>query len=123
MNNKNIVSIVALLLVSAILMLPLVSCSQDGGSEDGKIDIVTTVFPVYDWVREILGDKTEDVNLTLLLDSGVDLHSYQPSTDDIIKISSCDMLVYVGGTSDDWLDDILKNVKNKNGTIDNTINI
>ena len=45
--------------------------------------------------------------MTLLLDKGVDLHSYQPMVDDIMKISACDLFVYVGGESDEWVDDAL----------------
>ena len=78
-----------------------------------KISIVTTIFPIYDWVREILGDQADNVELTLLLDSEVDLHSYQPNVDDIVKISNCDMFIYVGGESDEWVDDILKQATNK----------
>lgn len=75
--------------------------------EDGKLSVVCTVFPQYDWVREILGEKLEDVSLTLLLDSGTDLHSYQPTAADIMKIGSADLFVYVGGESDKWVPDAL----------------
>ena len=64
-----------------------------------KLKIVTTIFPEYDWVKSILGDQTENVELTMLLDNGVDLHSYQPTADDIAKISDCDLFIYVGGES------------------------
>ncbi len=78
-----------------------------------KIKIIATVFPVYDWIREITGDS-DKVELTLLLDNGVDMHSYQPSADDILAISNCDLFVYVGGESDKWLDNTLKQIANKN---------
>jgi ABC-type Zn uptake system ZnuABC Zn-binding protein ZnuA len=78
-----------------------------------KLKIVTTIFPEYDWVKSILGDQTENVELTMLLDNGVDLHSYQPTADDIAKISDCDLFIYVGGESDGWVDDALKNASNK----------
>ena len=54
-----------------------------GHSDSAKLSIVTTIFPEYDWVREILGEKTDNAELTLLLDNGVDLHNYQPTADDI----------------------------------------
>ena len=79
--------------------------------DDGKTHIVCTVFSVYDWVRETVGD-TDDVEITLLLDSGADLHNYQPTVQDIAKIATCDLFVYVGGESDGWVDDALKNTKN-----------
>ena len=56
--------------------------------------IVSTVFPPYEWVREITGNKAEEYDMTLLLDSGVDFHSYQPTTEDIAKISVCDLFIY-----------------------------
>ncbi len=70
----------------------------------GGLHIVCTIFPIYDWVKNIVGS---DENVTLLLDSGVDLHSYQPTADDIITISGCDLFVYVGGESDKWVDGVL----------------
>ena len=89
---------------------PTPSASQ---SDDKPLKIVTTIFPEYDWVREILGDKADNAELTMLLDNGVDLHSYQPTADDIIKISDCDLFIYVGGESDGWVEDALKEATNK----------
>ena len=74
--------------------------AETGESDSNKLSVVTTIFPEYDWVREILGDKAESTDLTMLLSNGVDLHSYQPTADDIVKISDCDLFVYVGGESD-----------------------
>lgn len=85
--------------------------SNDEGNE--KLSVVATIFPQYDWIKEILGDKADSVELTLLLDNGVDLHSYKPTADDIVKISNCDMFVYVGGESDEWVEDVLKTANNK----------
>lgn len=78
-----------------------------------SLSIVTTIFPEYDWVKEILGENPNQAEVTMLLDNGVDLHSFQPTADDIIKISTCDMFVYVGGESDEWVDDALKEAVNK----------
>ena len=86
-----------------------------------QVSIVTTIFPEYDWVRQILGDKFPDADVTMLLDNGVDLHSYQPTADDIVKISECDLFIYVGGESDDWVDDALKNAANKNMKVINLL--
>ncbi len=69
------------------------------------LSIVATIFPEYDWVQNILGDVPGDV--TLLLDSGVDLHSFQPTAADVVQIVSCDLFIYVGGESDAWVDDAL----------------
>jgi len=80
---------------------------------DRKLNIVTTIFPEYDWTRNILGNREVDVNLTMLLDNGTDLHSFQPAVKDIMKVSSCDLLIYVGGESDQWIEDALESAQNK----------
>lgn len=106
--------ILALLLALWIPAAVLSGCvPQDDSAASNKLNIVTTIFPAYDWVREILGDETDRAEITMLLDSGVDLHSYQPTVDDIVKISDCDLFLYVGGESDGWVDDALKNAPNK----------
>ncbi|MCR4757259.1 MAG: metal ABC transporter substrate-binding protein [Butyrivibrio sp.] len=78
-----------------------------------KLQIVTTIFPEYDWVMSILGENSDAAEVTMLLDNGVDLHSYQPTAEDIMKISTCDVFIYVGGESDEWVDDALKEATNK----------
>ncbi len=97
--------------------------SQAQPTAEEKIRIVTTIFPEYDWVREILGDKADSAEITMLLDNGVDLHSYQPTADDLIKISDCDLFVYVGGESDGWVDDALKSATNKNRKVINLLDV
>ena len=71
-------------------------CSTDTaqGKNGDRLKIITTIFPEYDWVREIMGDKADQAELMLLLDNGVDLHSYQPTAEDILSISGCDMFIY-----------------------------
>ena len=88
-----------------------------------KLSIVTTIFPEYDWVRQILGDKADNADVTMLLDNGVDLHSYQPTADDIVKISDCDLFIYVGGESDGWVEDALKNATNKDMKVVNLLEV
>ena len=88
-----------------------------------KTKIVTTIFPEYDWVKEIAGDKAKDSEITMLLGNGVDLHSYQPSIQDIAKISTADIFIYVGGESDAWVKDALKNAKNKNMKVINLMEV
>lgn len=77
-----------------------------------KISVVTTIFPQYDWTRAVIGDQAENFDLTILLDDGVDLHSYQPTVDDLIRLGSCDLFIYVGGESDAWVEDALKEAVN-----------
>ena len=78
-----------------------------------KISIVCTTFPQYDWVKNILGEEAERFNVTLLLDNGVDMHSYQPAVKDIATAGSSNLFIYVGGESDTWVEDALKEAKNK----------
>ena len=92
-------------------------------TDNSKLKIVTTIFPEYDWTREILGDKAASTQLTLLVGNGVDLHSYQPSIQDIAKISTADIFIYVGGESDGWVKDALKNATNKNMKVINLLEV
>ena len=103
----------------------LSACSNktENNNDTKKIQIVTTIFPEYDWVKNITGDKADQIDLTLLADNGVDLHSYQPSIDDILKISSCDMFIYVGGESDKWVDDALAQATNKDMIVINLLDV
>jgi zinc transport system substrate-binding protein len=74
---------------------------------EGKLNVVTTIFPPYDFVREIAGDK---VNLTMLLPPGAESHSFEPTPQDIIRVQNCDVFIYVGGESDAWIERILESV-------------
>ena len=116
--------ITALLLALMLLAGILAGCGKpkDTGKA-GKVKVVTTIFPEYDWVRAILGDKAENAEVTMLLDNGVDLHSYQPTADDIVKISDCDLFVYVGGESDGWVENALKNAANRNMKVINLLEV
>ena len=108
---------ILVILAAAILLCGCLSACGSGGSrsetDTGRIRIVTTIFPEYDWVVNVLGDNPAEADVTMLLDSGVDLHSFQPSAADILKISTCDLFIYVGGESDKWVDDALKEAVNK----------
>ena len=103
--------IITLVLALAMAVSLFTGCgkknnAETGESDSNKLSVVTTIFPEYDWVKEILGDKAESTDLAMLLDNGVDLHSYQPTADDIVKISDCDLFVYVGGESDSWVESV-----------------
>ena len=101
----------------------MVGCKgNDLPVDDGKLKIVTTIFPEYDWVKQIAGDSN-NLDITFLMKNGGDLHSYSPSAEDILKISSCDMLVYVGGESDKWIEEILENSVNSNIKAINLMNV
>ena len=86
-----------------------------GMAEEKPLKIVTTIFPIYDWVRQIIGEQDADV--TMLMDSGVDLHNFQPTAQDILTIAQCDLFIFVGGESDEWTEDVLKTAKNESMTV------
>ena len=108
---KKAISIALCLALAAGIMS---GCGTASAPERGgeTLRIVTTIFPEYDWVREILGDRANHVELTMLLDDGVDLHSFQPTADDMVTISNCDLFLYTGGASDSWVEDALANAGN-----------
>ena len=90
------------------------SASSAGASgEEKSLRVVATIFPVYDWARQVVGDLP-GVELVWLQDTGVDLHSYQPSAADLLNLSSCDLFLYVGGESDSWVDGALEEAVNPN---------
>ena len=97
--------------------------AKKADSSAKKLKVVTTIFPEYDWAREVIGENAGNVELTLLLNNGVDLHSYQPSVKDIAKISEADIFVYVGGESDEWVDEVLKNAKNPSMKVINLVEV
>ena len=85
-----------------------VACGlQDKPAASNKVSIVATIFPQYDWLRNILGEYADKVDLKLLIKNGTDLHSYEPSALDIASIASADLVVYVGGESDEWIEKAL----------------
>lgn len=98
-----------------VSLLAAGGCSGKTASKKGsRIKIVATIFPEYDWVMNVLGDKASGADVTMLLDKGVDLHSFRPTAEDILKVSSADLFIYVGGESDEWVEDVLKEAVNKN---------
>ena len=121
---KSVMGVAAVVLMLAAVNSTLFAKAKKSDKKaSAKMSIVTTIFPEYDWVRELLGDKASGADLTLLLGNGVDLHSYQPSIQDVAKISTADIFIYVGGESDAWVDDALKNKKNKDMIVLNLMDI
>ena len=98
-------SLIRLFAICALLML--VACKSDSPTPK-KISVVATTYPQYDWIQNILGGRADSLNLELLVKNGMDLHSYKPSAKDIATIASADMVVYVGGESDEWVEKALE---------------
>ena len=117
--------ITGLALALVLLLSSLAGCgAADNKTEknvDGKLQIIATIFPEYDWVKNILGENPAGAETTLLLNNGVDLHSFQPTAADIMKISECDLFIYVGGESDGWVEDALKEAVNKDMVVINLL--
>lgn len=90
----------------AVSLFCLAGCASESEiASSGGPDIVTSVFPAYDFVRETAGDKA---NITLLIPPGTEIHGFEPTPQDIIKIENCDMLICNGGESEEWLEEILE---------------
>ena len=114
-------------LFAAMLGLSACAAADSTATETAEdpvhMSIVTTIFPEYDWVMNILGDKSENAEVTMLLDNGVDLHSYQPTAMDIAKIAECDLFIYVGGESDEWVEDALAESTNPDMKVINLLEV
>lgn len=115
------------IIVAVILMVCCLSaCGKNNVPDnvsENTLQIVTTIFPEYDWVENILGENPVNAEVTMLLDNSVDLHSYQPTADDIMKIATCDLFIYVGGESDEWVEDALAEATNKDMIVVNLFDV
>ena len=89
-------------IMALLLPLCLLAAQPLRAAAPPRLRIVVTTYPLYDWTRQILGRQIDSVELIQLQNSGVDLHSFQPSAQDIARIAKCDLFVYVGGASDAW---------------------
>ena len=104
--------IISVLLCAVVLIAAFAGCGSAKSGSGKQLKIIATIYPEYELVKQIVGD-VDNVEVDLLLDKGVDLHSFQPTAKDIINISSSDVFIYVGGESDKWVDDVLKEAQNK----------
>ena len=103
--KKRIISICALALVFAMISaVSLFGCAKS--DRDEALDIMCTVFPLYDWTKNIV-QGVENINVSLLVKSGADIHSFQPSFSDMAAIRNSDVVIYVGGESDKWIEESL----------------
>jgi len=106
---------ILLIITFAIALVGVTGCRQNKNTAvrnaNGKINVTVTIFPPYDFVRQIAGDR---VNLSMLLPPGSESHSFEPSPRDIITIQNSDIFIYGGGESDNWIDRILQSMKTDN---------
>ena len=118
--------LLALLLSVLLITACFAACGKKADVPDtpaddsGKLNVVCSVFPQYDFIKTIAGDA---VNLTLLLDSKTDLHSYTPTADDIMMISKADLFINIGGESDDWAEDVLSSAANNKLKVVSLLNL
>ena len=98
----------------------VLGCSKKSSSENPDFSIICTTFPLYDWVKNIVGEN-DSVKVDLLVDSGVDVHSYNPTPKDIVDVSKCDLFVFSGGISENWVKDVLNQTGNKSLKVVNLI--
>jgi len=108
---------ISVILLIAVMVTGLAFANGSKETHRDNLKVVATIFPAYDWVKEILGDNPAGIDVKLLLDKGVDLHSYQPSAYDIVAISTCNLFIYVGGESDEWVEDLLAKTNSNMKTI------
>lgn len=108
--GRQVKKAISLLLLIAAL-LSLAGCAQP--LREQKLTVVTAIFPEYDWVRQLLGPDSR-IELRLLVDNGVDPHSFQPTVADMVAVSGCDLLIFGGGESDQWLKEALAEPSNPN---------
>ncbi len=110
--TKALSSSLSLLLSVLMLVLTLTACTpvEDGG-DGGEFVIVTTIFPVYDWVRNIVDEIP--VKVELLNTSGGDMHSYDPSYADIVKMKRASLFICIGGESEKWIEDVFASADDK----------
>ena len=98
--------VVKALLAVALLLAACGTKSETEGAAK-KISVIAVTYPQYDWLKNVLGGRMDSMDLQLLVKNGADLHSYQPSAADIATIAKADMVVYVGGESDEWIEKAL----------------
>ena len=115
--------IIGMILILALVLGTITACGRSGEKNENKMNIVCAIFPIYDWVREIVKETTKEVEVTWLMNQGVDLHSFQPTARDIITIASCDLFIYVGGESDAWVEKALEESTNEKRIVINLMEV
>lgn len=102
-----------LAILSALVLFSFCAC-RNGYGKSSDLKIIATVFPAYDFARAVAGDAAE---VRMMLPPGSESHSYEPTASDLIDISSCDLFIYTGGESDEWVDNILSSIDKKVNTL------
>jgi zinc transport system substrate-binding protein len=114
MEDLNMKKIITLIIIILVITSCFTACKGKTVFKDENLKIVSTIFPGYDFAKEICGDKA---SVDILLPPGSESHSYEPTPQDIIKIQNCDLFIYVGGESDAWVDTIINSFEKPIKTI------
>lgn len=120
---KSLLKKISIFTLSVFALCAFSSCKAKKIDTTGKLKVISTIFPEYDWFKNVAGEENPKIIHSLLIKSGIDLHSYQPSTKDMIDISDCDLLIYVGGESDEWIKKATANSTNPNQKVLNLMEI
>lgn len=121
-NRRFTMSLLTALLITAVTFA-MTGCSSSASesgpeiSSDGKPSIVCTAFPQYDWTLNILGDRASEFNVTLLNHQGADMHSFQPTAENMVSIAKCDLFIHIGGYSESWVPSALESAGNEKAEI------
>ena len=113
---KKIYSLACAIFVAALFALVACNDAPKNTTKESKLSVVTTIYPEFSWAKSILGDQNNSVDLALLIKNGIDLHSFKPTAQDIAKIANADMVIYVGGESDEWIEKALEATPKKGRT-------
>lgn len=98
-------------IVAALTFCLFTACGNETADDSGRLKIIATLFPQYDFAKQITGDNAD---ITLLLTPGSESHTYEPTPKDVSKIQQADVFLYIGGESEVWADEILESAQNKN---------
>jgi len=115
-----------ILLTCVLTFIIFTGCAEQenaAAANEAEFTVITTIFPTYDWVRQILGERAGNFNLSFLTDTGIDLHSFQPSVSDMARIMNADVFIYVGGHSDGWVENVLREANNPNQVFINLMHV
>ena len=116
--SKKKTRVAVLLLVLLCISMVLTGCtSAESIRDNGKPSIVCTAFPQYDWTLQILGDRADDFNVILLNHQGTDMHSFQPTAENMVNMANCDLFIHIGGFSEGWVPAALESAGNTEAAV------
>ena len=107
-------SLLGIIVAASVVFASLAGGCSIKNEKSDRLSIVATSFPPYDFARAVVGDTAD---ITMLLSTGAEAHSYEPTPLDIAKIQSCDVFVCIGGEDEVWVDKILDSIDTSEITV------